>query len=221
MARRRSVLGKILLGIAVLAVLSVLFMRTLRETTSAPYHVRAEHLAGWALTLDPPLGPGGPLLALTPPRELTLDLFNQVFARTMESMNTPAAYAVTLVLRSEFSSSLAGMVEPGELLALAREVGLDGATLQPGCLAEQPGRAAGEPGRTFFALFDLPELQEFRERVGRLLAERSGDGEAFDASAAAPVLYLAATDGGFRGWPVADGAAEQHCVAPLELAPDL
>lgn len=219
MARRRSVLGKIVLGLAVLAVLSVLFLRTLRQTTTAPYEVQVEHLTGWALTLDPPLGPGGPLLALTPPREMTLDLFNQIFARTMESMNTPPAYAVTLVLRSEFNSSLAGLVEPGELLDLAGESGLDGATLRPRCLAEQRGHAAGARGRTFFALFDLPELRSFRERVGALAVERGGDAAAFDPASAVPALYLAATDGGFRGWPLADAAAEQYCVAPLEPAP--
>ena len=219
MARGRSMVGRILVGIAVLGVLSVLFMRTLRETTSAPYQVRSEHLAGWALTLDPPLGPGGPLLALTPPRELTLDLFNQIFARTMESMNTPPAYAVTLVLRSEFSNGLAGLVEPGELLDLAREAGLDSATFQPRCLAEH--RSADQRGRTFFALFDLPELRAFREQVLRLAAERGGDASALDPAAMVPALYLAATEGGFRGWPVADGAAEEHCVAPLEVSSDL
>ena len=218
--RRRSALGKILLGVAVLAVLSVLFLRTLRESTSAPYLMRAEHLTGWQLTLDPAAGVGGPVLALMPPRELTLELFQQVFQRTMESMSPPAAYAVTLVNRREFSSSLAGVVEPAELLALAGEVGLDVAAVVPRCLAVRPGRAAGEPGRTFFALFDLPELQAYRERVGRLLTERDGDAAAFDPSAAAPVLYLAATDSGFRGWPAAVAAAEQYCVAPLELAPD-
>ena len=35
MARRRSVLGKIVLGLTVLAVLSVLFLRTLRESGGA------------------------------------------------------------------------------------------------------------------------------------------------------------------------------------------
>ena len=183
--------------------------------------MRAEHLNGWQLTLDPAAGVGGPVLALTPPRELTLELFQQVFQRTMESMNPPAAYAVTLIQRGEFSSSLEGLVDPHELLALAGEVGLDGATVEPRCLAVRPGRAAGEPGRTFFALFDLPELLAFRERVGRLLTERGGDAVAFDPSAAAPVLYLAATDGGFRGWPAADAAAEQYCVAPLEAAPEV
>ena len=220
MARRRSIFGKVLLGMAVLAVLSVLFLRTLRQTTSAPYLMRAEHLTGWALTFDPPLGAGGPLLALTPPRELTLDLFNQIFARTMESMNTPAAYAVTLVLRSEFRNSLAGIVEPEELLALAREDGLDGVTLQPRCLAERPGGAPGAPGRTFFALFDLPEFRAFRDRVSRLATERGGDAATFDPAALVPALYLAATGSGFRGWPTAGAAAEQDCVAPLELAPD-
>ena len=183
--------------------------------------MRAEHLTGWQLTLDPAAGVGGPVLALTPPRELTLELFQQVFQRTMESMNPPAEYAVTLVNRREFSSSLAGVVEPGELLALAREVGLDVAAVVPRCLAVRPGRTGGEPGRTFFALFDVPELRAFRERVGDLVAERGGDAAAFDPADAVPVVYLAATDGGFRGWPAADAAAEQYCVAPLEAAPEV
>lgn len=219
MARRRSVLGKLALGLAVLAVLAVLFVRTLRETTSAPYLLQAEYLTGWELVLDPPLGPGGPLLALAPPRELTLELFNQIFARTMESMTPPAGYAVTLVQRTEFRNSLDGLVEPEELLALAREAGLDGATLEPLCVAMQQGRDGGASDRTFFALFDLPELGALRSRVGRLVEERGGNAAAFDADGVTPALYLAATGPGFRAWPVADASAAQHCVAPLEISP--
>ncbi len=220
MARRRSVLGKIVLGLAVLAVLSVLFLRTLRETTSAPYQLPAAHLTGWELALDPPLGPGGPLLALLPPRELPMGLFQEVFARTMESMNPPAGYAVSIILRSEFSDSLAGVVAPAELLELAREAGLEDATVEARCLGVQQGLTGGPSDRAFFALFDVPALVAYRESVGRLADERAGGRTAFDPGALAPAVYLAATGGGFRGWPAADGAAEQHCVAPLEVAPE-
>ena len=219
MARRRSVLGKIVLGVAVLAVLSVLFLRTLRETTSAPYQLPAAHLTGWELVLDPPLGPDGPLLALLPPRELPMGLFQEVFARTMESMNPPAGYAVSIILRSEFSDSLAGVVTPAELLELAREAGLQSPAVEPRCMAVQQGLTGGPSDRAFFALFDVPALGAFRESIGRLASERGGGTATFDPGALAPALYLAATGGGFRGWPVADGAAEQHCVAPLEVEP--
>ena len=220
MARRRSVLGKIVLGLAVLAILFVLFLRTLRETTSAPYQLPAAHLTGWELALDPPLGPGGPLLALLPPRELPMGLFQEVFARTMESMNPPAGYAVSIILRGEFSDSLAGVVTPAELLELARAAGLDDAAIEARCLAVQQGMTGGPSDRAFFALFHVPALGAYRESVGRLADERGGGRAAFDPEALAPAIYLAATGGGFRGWPVADGAAEQHCVAPLEVAPE-
>ena len=219
MARRRSILTRLLFGTAVLAVLSVLFLRTLRETTSAPYLAPAAQLSGWELTLDPPLGPAGPLLALLPPRELPMGLFQEVFARTMESMNPPAGYAVSVILRSEFNASLAGLVTPAELLELAREAGLEDADVEPRCLAVQQGLAGGPSDRAFFALFDVPALGAFRESVGRLADERGGGTAAFDPDALAPAVYLAATGGGFRGWPVAGGAAEQHCVAPLEVEP--
>ena len=219
MARRRSIFGKFVLGLAVLAVLSVLFLRTLRETTSAPYLMPVGQLTGWELAIDPPLGPGGPLLALLPPRELPMGLFQEVFARTMESMNPPAGYAVSIVLRSEFNDSLAGVVTPAELLELSRAAGLENAAIEPRCLAVQQGLAGGASDRAFFALFELPALRAFRNELGRLVNERGGGAAAFDPGALAPALYLAATGGGFRGWPVADGTAEQHCVAPLELSP--
>ena len=217
MAGRRPVLVKLLVGAAALAVLAVLFLRTLRETASAPYGMQPEHLTGWELVLDPAARPDGPLLLLRPPRELTMGLFQQVFERTMESMNAPASYGVTLILRREYERALAPLIGPDELLALARDASLDATALAPRCLAVQPGRTTAEPRRTFFVLFDLPALRAFRDRVGRLLAERGGAATAFDPAALAPALYLAATDGGFRGWPAAGAGAEQHCVAPVEL----
>ena len=217
MATPRSVITRILLGAVVLGVLSLLFLRTLRDTVTAPYLVRQEHLTGWQVLLDPPLGPGGPLLLLAPPRELPMELFQQVFQRTMESMNTPPSYGVTLLLRSEYQRDLAPFMAPDELATLAHESGLAGAAVEPRCLAVQTGLTAAEPRSTYFVLFELPALRAFRERVAQLLAERGGDAAAFDQDALAPALYLAATDGGLRAWPVAGASAEEYCVAPVAV----
>ena len=217
MATSRSIVTKTLIGLFVLGLLSVLFMRTLRDTVTAPYLMRPEHVTGWQVALAPALGPDGPLLLLVPPRELPLELFQQVFDRTMESMNAPPAYGLTLVLRSEYQRYLAPFIPAEELEALAHEVGLADAAVDPRCLAVRAGLTAAEPRSMYFVLFGLPALRTFRERVAQLLAERGGDATAFDPTALAPALYLAATDRGPRAWPVADGAAEELCVAPLEV----
>ena len=219
MSRRRSLLTKFAVGGAAVALLALLFVRTLQQTTSAPYVLRDAHLAGWELTLDPPLGPDGPLLALTPPAELPLALFQQVFDRTMESMSTPPAYGITLIRRSEFSGGLAATMTADELLALAREAGLGAARPLPRCVAEVPAADPRDPGRTFFALFDVPELDPFRERVARLVVERGGDPAVFDAAPVVPAVYLAATGREPRGWPQLGAPAEAHCAAPLASEP--
>lgn len=216
MASSRSVVTKTLVGLFVLGLLSVLFMRTLRDTNAEPYLMRPEHRTGWQVALAPALGPDGPLLLLVPPHELPLELFQQVFDRTMESMNAPPAYGVTLVLRGEYQRSLTPFISAEELEALAHELGLARAAVEPRCLAVRAGLTAAEPRSTYFVVFELPALRTFRERVARLLAERGGDAAAFDPAALAPALYLAATDRGPRAWPVADGTVEERCVAPLE-----
>ena len=219
MAKPRSIVTRILLGAVVLGVLSVLFARTLRDTVTAPYLMRPEHLTGWQVAPAPALGPDGPLLLLAPPHELPLELFEQLFDRTMESMNAPPAYGVTLILRSEYERDLAPFISAEELEALAHEAGLANAAVEPRCLAVRPGRSTAEPRSTYFVLFDVPALRTFRARVAGLLAERGGDAAAFERAAPVPALYLAATDRGPRAWPVADGAVEEQCVAPLEADP--
>ncbi len=217
MATSRSIVTKLVIGLLAFGVLSVLFMRTLRDTVTAPYLMRPEHVTGWQVTLAPALGPDGPLLLLAPPHELPLELFEQVFDRTMESMNAPPTYGVTLLLRGEYQRALAPLVALDELEALAHEVGLADAAVEPRCLAVRAGLTVAEPRSTYFVVFGLPALRAYRERVAQLLAERGGDAAAFDPAALAPALYLAATDRGPRGWPVTDGAVEELCVAPLEL----
>lgn len=220
MATGRQVVKKIIVGAVVLAALFALFLWTLRETESTPYQVGTSLLTGWRVTIEPSREPDGPLLTLAPPRELTMGLFRQVFERTMESMDAPSVYGIALILQREFTESLGGRIEPAELADWAREAGLEGATLEPRCLAVHPGTTANEPRRTFYVVFGLPALQEFRGQVAAHLETRGGDRAAFDPTAVAPLLYLAATDRGFRGgWPPPSRDSEDECIAPVELVP--
>lgn len=212
----RQVVKRIVVGATGLALMFALFLWTLQETESVPYRMRSELLTGWRLTVEPLRDPNGPLLSLTPPRELTMSLFQQVFERTMESMNAPPRYGIALILQREFTGVVAGLVSPDELVELAREAGIERATLEPTCLAVRRGAAPHEPRRTFYVVFNLPELERFRTRVGQQLEARGGGGNAFDPPALTPVLYLAATDGGFRGWSSAARAPDEDaCVSPV------
>ena len=211
-------LSKILIGLFTASLLFMLFLRTLRQTESTPYVMHKSHVTGWTVRVEPSEGPEGPLLALTPPRELTMNLFQQVFERTMESMNAPAAYGITLVLRSEFDRALAEFFNTDELATLAKRSGLETAVFNPKCLAVRQGATRNEPGRIFFVLFEIPEFQNFREGVRHLLTKRGGDDSAFDQVRLTPILYLAATDGGFQRWPRPVVAPEEECVAPVELS---
>ena len=214
----RRLISKILIGLLATSLLFMLFLKTLRQTESTPYVMDKTHVTGWTVRVNPSVGPEGPLLALAPPRELAMNLFQQVFERTMESMNAPAAYGITLVLRSEFDHALAEFFNTDELATLAKRSGLETAVFNPKCLAVRQGKTQNEPRRIFFVLFEIPEFQKFREAVRRLLIERGGDGSTFDQVPLTPVLYLAATDGGFQRWPSPVVAPDQECVAPVELS---
>ena len=217
MSRVRQVVKKVIIGAAAVAALFALFLWTLQETESTPYVIGQELLTGWHVTVERARNPDDPLVSLTPPRELTMSLFQQVFERTMESMNAPVGYGIALILQREFARGMAGLVEPEELADLARDAGLERATLVPLCLAVRRGSTSDEPRRIFYVVFDLPVLRRFRDDVGQYLETRGGDHTTFDPTSLVPILYLAATDGGFRGRPSDPQTADQECVAPVEL----
>ena len=217
MSTGRQVVKKLIIGAVALTLLFGLFLYTLRQTESTPYVMGTQLLTGWQVVEDTAFGPDAPVLSLVPSRELTMSLFQQVFERTMESMNAPPSYGIALVLRGEFDRALAGHFDMEELATLARDAGLEDATLQPTCLAVRTGASATEPRRTFYVQFDLPALRRFRNQVGEEIERRGGDKTAFDPAAVAPVLYLAATDGGFREHPPVTEPSPDECVAPVEL----
>lgn len=208
---------KIVVALGVLAGFGFLFVRSVRETRSAPYTINREHLRHWTVALEPASSPDAPMLALRVPPEFATRLFRQVFARTMESMSGPTGAAIPLVLQSEFDRAFTGRATPAALLSAARNAGLESATVEPRCLAY---RRVSEPGTTrqlHFVLFDLPAFARFREQIGML---PNGDGAsraAFDPAALSPVLFIAASDDAFSRWLPLRADPETDCVAPIAI----
>ena len=130
---RKPTLVKLGVGAAAIVVLPWLFLKTARDTIAAPYAVDDATLTGWRLVLTDPGQPGIAVLGLQPPPSLAPGLFDQVFKRTMESMISPGADILPIVLQGEFQSGLRAVLAPDELLQAARDAGLEAARLEPVC----------------------------------------------------------------------------------------
>lgn len=208
--RRSSILLKIAIAIAAIAVLGYLFIHSLETTRSEPYTVERAHLARWTLVLEPAGGASAPLLSVHTGLEVVTDLFRQLFNRAMESMNTPQTASIPIVLRGEFDRGLAGRMTSAELLAAARQAGLESASHQPRCLAH---RRISEPAMTrqaYFAIVTSPSIISFREQLAH-----TGDG-AFDAAALTPIIFVGASDAAYHRWlPIRAGDAD--CIAPIQI----
>ena len=211
----QRLLKKLLIWLTVLSLLFILFLRSVRQTESEPYLIEPQFLSGWTLHLEQRYGPEGPLLSLSPPREMTMALFQQIFERTMESLNAPRRYGITLILRSEYEKFLASTFEPSELLMLAQKSSLEQATLTPTCLAERTAMDTTSPRRTFFVLFALQEFNVFRQSITQQIPESLKTDPSFTGAIPAPILFMAATDGGFQRWPAPHPSPEEDCVAPV------
>jgi hypothetical protein len=209
--KRSNLLLKLAIGAVVLAGLGYLFIRSLETTRSEPYTVERVHLGKWTLVLEPADAANAPLLSVRTSIELVANLFRQLFHRAMESMSTPTSSSIPVVLHGEFDRGLSGRMTRDELLAAAREAGIESAPHEPRCLAH---RRISEPGmtrQTYFAIVDSPSIVAFREQLAR-----AGQGT-FDAGALTPVMFVGASDATFHRWlPIR--ADEGECVAPIEVA---
>lgn len=203
---------KVAVALVVLAGISVLFVRSVQDTRAEPYTVSGDLLRNWSVVIEPPSSPSGVLIALRPSSPLVSGLFRQVFSRAGESLSTPAAPGMPLVLQAEFDRAFAGRVTPDALAEAARKAGLESESLRPRCLAY---RRISDPGMTrqiYFALFDAPAFERFRREVGGLAA-----GTGFDAAAQSPVLFVAASDAAFSRWLPLRADPEADCVAPIAV----
>ena len=142
-----------------------------------------------------------------------MGLFDQVFQRTMESSTSPISPGIPLLLQNEFQRSLVGKVSVNELVALARKVGLETATLDPRCMSVHR-TTDGRERRLFFVLFDLPQLTQFRSELAQLV-QAEGVGEPFDRDALFPVLLVASSEPGRLQKIPRRADLELACEAPV------
>ena len=203
---------KLAVALGAIAVLGYLFAATLTDVGSDPYDVRSADLQQWTIQADPIRDPNGSALSLLPPRELPMNLFDQVFQRTMESYTTPAAPGIPLVLHQELAGSPMS-IPATTLVEMAHAAGLGSARLTPTCMSVYR-TLEGREQRRFFVLFDLPQFEQFRLAVQDQL--RAGDSDTtFDPRALAPALLIASTDPRrLRALPTR-AALEQSCEASV------
>ena len=211
-------MGKVLRKVGVVAVLLVvlgwLFWQTVQDSLSEPYVVDPGLVAEWRLALRGPMQSGAGLLTLQPSDQLRAELFQQIFTRTMESMTSPAEASMPIVLHSEYRETLGTVLSSDDILEAAEEAGLSNVTPMPVCIGVAREPVDGGSRQLYFALFDAPEVDRFRQDLGRRYAD--GDGEtSFDPGELALAVPIAASDGNFASWWPLDVRAETDCQAPL------
>ena len=202
---KKSGIVKIGVGIAALVAFGFLFMRSLDDARATAYTVERRHLGAWAVALEATASPSDPIVSLRSTSVLAAGLFRQIFSRAMESLNTPAAPAIPLVLRGEFDRQLADTFTPDALLAAARSAALESSEIVPRCLVH---RRVSEPGGTrqvYLVLFDAPAVSQFRSQLG------------LETAAFSPVMFVAGAGTEFNTWLPQRVNAESECLAPIEI----
>jgi hypothetical protein len=209
MPRRTPLPIKIGIVLLLLAGVAVLFMRSLDDARAEPFTVRGEHLAPWTLASDAAAVGDRAVVALTPPPELPLRLFRQVFTRAGESLSTPLNPGLALVLADE----LRGVSVPvDELMSMARAAGLDRAPLKPRCMGYRRDSRPGATRQVYFLVFDMPEFVVFRQA----LVARTGalGSSTFSAAGLSPVMLMAGQPD-VSGWMPIVVDVEKDCLAPV------
>lgn len=197
---------KALAAVVILAGVGYLFVRSATSTRGEPYEIQAAHMTGWSLAADSAQDAEDAAISLRPPAELPLNLFRQLFRRQMESLSTPAAPGIVLARRNEVRSG----VGVDQLLALAREAGLERATLTPKCVGYRRVSGTGLTRQLYFLWFESPEFDAFRRRLAPLGAA------GFQPTALSAVM-LTAAEPSFDGWQPVVVDEAQDCVAPINV----
>src|SRR5918993_1432030 len=185
MSRRTPLPVKIGIGLLVLAGIGVLFMRSLDTSRAEPFLVRGEHLAPWTLAAEAAATGEAAVVALAPPPELPMRLFRQVFTRAGESLSTPLRPGITLVAADELRDVT---VPVDELVAMARNAGLDRGRLNPRCMGYRRESRPGATRQVYFLVFEMPEFAVFRQAVAARVGAQGG--ATFDPVALSPVMLL-------------------------------
>ena len=171
-------------------------------------------MSEWNLALSGGQESGAGLLVLQPSDQLRAELFQQIFARTMESMMSPPTAAVPVVLDAEYRESLGSALSPEDLLRVAEESGLSDIVPVPVCIGVVRGEGAQSRRQLYYAIFEAPEVGRFREALARRYAEAGGTA-AFEPDGFPLVMPLAGSDRDFASWWPLDVSAATDCQAPL------
>ena len=198
---------KLAIGAVAIGVFAVLFMQSLEDTRSEAYTVPRAHLQGWTLALEAAATPAEPLLVLRAPADLATALFKQIFARAMESLNTPAAAAIPIVLRAEFDRDIGDSLTREGLLAAAKSAGIEATAPAPRCLVHRRISGPGGVRQAYLVSFDAPSIVQFRKQIG------------VDPDALSPIMFVAGAGADFNTWLPQRINTEADCVAPIEIAP--
>lgn len=206
---------KVVVGLVVLAVLAVLFVRSVTSTRAVPFVVERDHLSGWTLVQQTQPDPMGAWLAVSPPPQLAMSLGRDIFQRGGESVAYPSPALVPLLLQSEFDRAFAGTAAQEEIMRFARVADLDSMIWEPRCMAH---RRVSEPGISrgvYFVIFNTAPFERFRQQVSEML-QASARASLFDPAALSPVLIVAGPDGDFGRWMPLRADPERDCLAPIE-----
>lgn len=213
---RQSSLVKVVVGLAVFAIVAVLFLRSVRSTRVAPFAIERENLAGWTLVPEPRPDPQGSWLALSPPTQLAMSLGREIFLRGGESVHYPNPPLVPLLLQSEFERAFAGTVLPEDIVSLARTA-FESSTWKPRCMGYRRISEARPPRGVYFMLLDAAPFDRFRQQLLELLRQAGGDPSLFDPAALSPLLIVAGLDANFGRWMPVRADPEADCMAPVEV----
>jgi hypothetical protein len=125
----------------------------------------------------------------------------------MESLNTPTAPSMPLVLRGEFERVVGDRLTQEAMLAAARAAAIEATPPSPRCLVH---RRISEPGgvrQVYLLYFDAPAIAQFRRQIG------------LDADALSPIVFVAGAGPDFNAWLPQRVNAGADCLAPVEIAP--
>jgi hypothetical protein len=207
--RRLHPLAKVGLALGGIAVLGLMFWRSVHSAGSAPYTLSPDTRGAWQLSIETSSRPNDPVLVLMPPAGYARELFDQVFKRSMESMSAPELAGMPLVLQGELERAGSDRITPDALLAMARQAGLEAVTPTPRCLAH---RRAPEPDtreQLFFVTFDSQAFKTFRGNLASRL------GAKLEADFVTPMLLIGTVQSPAYRWLPLEVDEAKDCVAPI------
>jgi hypothetical protein len=175
-----------------------------------PYALTQEQLTGWTIVSGQGSDPW--VLALRPPESVADALYAQLTTRSGVTRGRPTRTELPLVLRDEDAEGLQGVFGIETLTEVARDAGLDTATLTPVCIAH---RLAPEgEAELVFVVFDAVEFQQMRRNLIPTFPEHAGTG-IYDPGTLTPVLPIAASNPDLaRWWPLRVNR-DTDCLAPI------